>query len=301
MAETDESLKRLATENRDDFATWLLDTDVETVELFPTELLPQPRRHKRWIDLLFIVTLANGLRGVLHLEFQGPTTDEPMWLRQLVYQTELVRAYVPDLDFFTSVVLYVGRGAGKNDTGHYQTFKLSGEPNLTWSYDVVHVWNLPAEALLKLGLPGLLPLIGLTDMSDAEALFPQVMEQIQALPDVARQQNLLSELMILSENTELLHMAEHVVEKLGWQLNTPMMRRLRTEGQQKILRSMTLETVQTRFGLDASSLQRLGVSLEQISDVEQLKNLFYTALDCTDPAAFEQELASVLAQQPESA
>ncbi|NJP07670.1 MAG: hypothetical protein HC837_19655 [Chloroflexaceae bacterium] len=300
MPETDEALKRLVIDNCDDFAAWLIDADIEKVEPCPTELLPQPRRHKRWLDLLFIVTLANGLRGLFHLEFQGPTTHEPMWLRQLVYQTELVRHHFLDLQFFTSVVFYIGHGAGKNDTGQYETVTFSGKPNLSWSYGVVHLWRLPAEVLLKLGLPGLLPLIGLTDIRDAEALFPQVMEQIQAVPDVERQQNLLSELIVLSENEELLHMAEHVMEKLGWQLNTPMIRRLRTQERQETLRDMTLETLNRRLNVDASMLQRLEVSLEQISDTAQLKHLVDVAYTCTDIGSFEQELATAVAQQPES-
>jgi hypothetical protein len=69
-----------------------------------------------------------------------------------------------------SVVIYVGEGAGKNDTGKYEIDCLFGNKTLLWSYRVIHLWDISAESLLETGIPAIIALIGQTRMVK---LFPK--------------------------------------------------------------------------------------------------------------------------------
>jgi len=141
MADTDSPLKQLFSAFITDFAAWLLQADVRdahplNIEL-PAEMLAA--------DQVFHVTLADERTLVLHIEFQGRTSHQPMEWRMLEYMTRL--AYTHRLNL-RSVVIYVGRGAGAGDTGRYQVNGPDGTPTLTWQYDVIRLWQMRAEELL---------------------------------------------------------------------------------------------------------------------------------------------------------
>ena len=85
MADTDSPLKQLVSTFITDFASWLLQADVRdayplNVEL-PAETLAA--------DQVFRVTLADGHTLVLHIEFQGRTSYQPMQWRMLEYMARL--------------------------------------------------------------------------------------------------------------------------------------------------------------------------------------------------------------------
>jgi predicted transposase YdaD len=133
MANTDSPLKQLVSVFISDFAAWLLQAEVReahplNVEL-PAEMLAA--------DQVFHVTLANGRTLVLHIEFQGRSSHQPMQWRMLEYMARL--AYTHRLDLW-SVVLYAGRGAGTGDTGHYQVNSPDGTATLAWQYRVIRLW-----------------------------------------------------------------------------------------------------------------------------------------------------------------
>jgi hypothetical protein len=68
--------------------------------------------------------------------------------RMQEYISRLAHTYRLDLE---SVVVYIGRGAGREDAGVYQVNGLTGQTTLTWRYTVVRLWALPAETLLAVG------------------------------------------------------------------------------------------------------------------------------------------------------
>ena len=110
-------------------------------------------------DQVFHVTLVTGQPLLLHLEFQGLGSRPPMSWRMLEYMARL--AYTHRLGM-RSVVFYVGRGAGANDTGHHQITDLDGTATLLWRYQVMRLWQMPAEELLALETPALPALVGQT-------------------------------------------------------------------------------------------------------------------------------------------
>jgi hypothetical protein len=68
-----------------------------------------------------------------------------------------------------SVVLYLGRGAGADDTGIYQVEGLDGTPVLRWRYRVLRLWQTPAEELLATAPVAPLVLVGQTQIGQPDA------------------------------------------------------------------------------------------------------------------------------------
>jgi hypothetical protein len=98
MAETDSLLKRLVSSCILDFASWLLGTAVQTARPLQSELPGTTVA----VDQVFQVTLANDRELLLHLEFQGRRSQQPMQWRMLEYMPRLARLHRLDLE---SVVL----------------------------------------------------------------------------------------------------------------------------------------------------------------------------------------------------
>ena len=146
MADLDSPLKQLVSAFITDFATWLLHADVREAHPLNVEL----PGGMLTADQVFHVTLADGRALVLHIEFQGRSSHQPMEWRMLEYMARL--GYTHRLALW-SVVLYVGHGAGAGDTGHYQLMGLDGTATLSWRYQVVRLWETPAEELLAIGRP----------------------------------------------------------------------------------------------------------------------------------------------------
>ena len=79
--------------------------------------------------------------------------------RMLEYMHRLAGAYRLPM---WSVVFYVGEGAGVGDTGRHAVTGPAEVAPLVWQYQVVHLWQMPAEELLLLDQPALLALVGQT-------------------------------------------------------------------------------------------------------------------------------------------
>ena len=122
MAATDSPLKRLITTFIDDFAVWLLESEVVVVTPHNIELYAHSDPIRA--DQLFTVKLADGRTVILHIEFQGRRSAVPMYLREL---DSLSRLGLQFRDFeIYSVVFYVGKGAGRHDTGIHEIKNPTG-------------------------------------------------------------------------------------------------------------------------------------------------------------------------------
>jgi hypothetical protein len=124
-ASTDNPLKQLVSAFPTDFASWLLNAPVVDATPHNVELPADSLS----IDQLYDVGLEDGRHVLLHLEFQGRGSREPMPLRMLAYRARLMTRHQRDI---MSVVIYVGQGAGADDTGVYTVHGPSGEVNLLW-------------------------------------------------------------------------------------------------------------------------------------------------------------------------
>jgi len=208
--ETDNPLKRLVETSIIDFAEWVLGEEVDHVEAANIELHVDPA--PIFSDLLFWVTLAqvdvNGdqIRILLHFEFQGKSTRKPMPYRVLDY---IVRITNRERGIrIHSVVFYIGQGVGARDRGSHQLKGIGDRVTLAWNYDVIRLWQIEPEQLLELKRPGLLPLIGQTKIENPDELIPRVYSEIKSVPDEETQHRLLTELLALLQDKEIVKMVE---------------------------------------------------------------------------------------------
>src|SRR5262245_53492518 len=166
------SLKQLVSAFIADFAAWLLHADVREAHALNVELPGVMLT----ADQVFHVTLADGRALLLHIEFQGRASHQPMQWRMLEYMACLASTHHLDV---WSAVLYVGRGAGTDDTGNYQLIGPDGAVTLSWRYQVVRLWAMQAEELVAVGRPALLALVGQTRIEAPEVVLPQVVAQMR--------------------------------------------------------------------------------------------------------------------------
>jgi hypothetical protein len=122
------------------------------------------------------------------------TTDNP--LKRL--------ASIHRLDLW-SVVFYVGQGASVRDTGQHQVYGPTDTPTLTWQYQVIRLWQIPAEELLALGRPALLALVGQTRLTQPEIILPQVVALLRQVPEREQRGSLLTVLLALLRDEEMVH------------------------------------------------------------------------------------------------
>jgi predicted transposase YdaD len=294
MAETDHPLKQLVAAFRQDFASWLLHVEVKEVTPRNIELLPatDPIRS----DAVFYVTTVDGKKAILHIEFQGARSRKPMSLRELEYLVRLANEY-PTLPIH-SVVIYVGKGAGKGDSGEYRVPRLDGKSALTWQYEVIRLWEMEADELLATGKLALLPLIGQTRIGDPSAVLTEVLERVKNVPDTEKRGGLLMAIGTLMEDKEILAMLERMITVMEdeLQLDTPFIQRLREAREEGIslgtletLRHDILDVVMVRFSPTEQERSQIEATLARTPDETRLRTLFRTALRAESLPLFLQE------------
>ncbi len=300
MTTTDSPLKQLVDAFSADFAAWLLETDVREIQSLPVELPGQDV----FADQVFRVTLVDGREVLLHIEFQGRRTHRPVKWRMLDYAGRLAEIYALDV---CSTVFYVGRGAGASDDGRYQVGCPGAEPTISWRYRVIRLWQMKAEELLRLGQPALLALVGQTQIDRPDEILPQVVGRLQSVPDFERRGRLLTALVALMDDEEVLAMVEKLVEKDGLLMDTPFLRRIRresreegrgegreegreegrTEGSLTAYQRNILDALTLRFTPPALVYQQVEKRLSAITDEARLKGLFAAAIRSETVADFQ--------------
>lgn len=297
MAKTDNPLKQLITTFITDFAIWLLGPDVRQVvsragEL-PTDL--DPIRS----DQVFEVTRDDGRTAMLHLEFQGRRSHKPMHLRLLDYMTRMTTVY-RDVELY-NIVIYVGRGAGRDDTGVHETRRADGGIALFWSYQVIHLWQMDAEELVALGRPAWLALVGQTRMQQPETVLPQVLAAFKTVTDAELQHKLLTTFLALIDDKEILTMVKQLIadDEDELLLDTPFLQELRAEREEgreegviTTLRRNILDAVLIRFHPPEAVAEAVTATLATLTDEAVLHTLFVAAIQVGDMAAFQAVLAT---------
>jgi hypothetical protein len=318
MPATDDPLKNLVHDFAPDFAAWFLNVNRAAVQRVQPLNVELPARQK-WSDTLFRVSLAWPLPTaeptdvLLHVEFQGPRSRRPMPWRMVDYlgriaERELGLQALARLPL-CSTVLYIGEGAGRHDTGEYRVGCLDGSLTLAWRYRVIRLWQMPAEELLALARPALLTLLGQTHIEKPERVVPQAVEALAQVADADQRSRLFGLLISLIRDEEVMVMAERLIARIErdpW-LNTPFLRRLRTEGrvegrtegrtegrvegEAKGLAAAVLDTLSIRLAPPAPTYRRLETQITGLTDPARLRELLGVALRATDIAEFEAALA----------
>jgi hypothetical protein len=96
---------------------------------------------------------------------------------------------------------------------------------------------MPAEDLLNLERPALLPLIGQTQLVHPEGIIPEVVQTIGRIESSETQARLFAALVNLMRDEEVIQMTEKLVKRMdrGLLTDTPYLRRVRQEAREEAL------------------------------------------------------------------
>lgn len=240
---------------------------------------------------MFHVTLADGRETLLHIEFQGRSSRRPMRWRVLEYMARLAVTYRLPL---LSVVIYLGQGVGEQDTCQYQVDSPHGTVSLAWQYEVIRLWQMPAEALLALQRPALLPLVGQTYLAQPEVVLTEVVARRQREVDGERRQQMLTGLLALLAEEEWTSMVERLLEE-EWLIDeSPYLQRILAQGRAQgreagaiTARQRDILTVlEARFTLSDTVRQQVEQRLASATDEPILLGLLTSAAQSVTLAAF---------------
>lgn len=311
MAETDSPLKRLVRFCIKDFAEWLIGTEVRHAHTLNIELTTEPTA----VDQLFNVVLMDGRTMMLHIEFQGRSSRSPMRWRMLDYMSRLADIE-RNLDL-CSVVFYVGQGVGAKDSGEHYVAGPDGTKSLSWKYKVIRLWEIQSQDLLALKRPGLLPLLGLTQLSEPEETVPRVIDYLKEVSDGELQGRLFTSLMALLDDEEVITMIEKIVEADELLIDSPYLRRIKEEGREEgrkegheegreegreegelsTLRRNTLNGIVWRFDPPSSVYQKIEHALSSLDSVAMLDDLFEQIFQVGNIEEFRTALDSKVAAE----
>jgi predicted transposase YdaD len=144
-------MKRLFRAAPDDLVTWLLQGTAEFAGLASVELEQQ----HFFSDVLCHVSVK-GIKALLHVKFQkeqNALMAQRLWeynIRATMKYRHPTRSFVISLTQDSTV------------QGPNRWVYPEKEPVHRFFFDVLHLWELPTEELLKAGRPGVVPLLPLT-------------------------------------------------------------------------------------------------------------------------------------------
>lgn len=271
--------------------------------------LPREQRS----DLLFEVIDAQGELVYLHIELQGLRSPEPMPLRMLDYLARIIRRDigVPQKTQalrLHSVVVYIGDGAGRGDTGQYEVLGLGEVSTLRWQYQPLRLWEIDAEMLFTLDNPAFLALVGQTRLRQPEVVLPKAIASIRQASEAEQKERLLTALISLLPNEEVTKMVEQLLEQSDELLDTPYLRKMRRigweqgrkdgreEGREEGLRQAILDGLIRRFDPPVSEYRAIEAALEVAVPYATLLRVHAALFDTGDIAAFRVRLDEELKQ-----
>ena len=295
MSATDNPLKILITDAKEAFASWLLGRPVTSVRPLNVEF---PARGVR-SDLIFIVD--DPPKTILHLELQGASSYMPMPLRELEYLHRITQREigVPKEQAIRlhSVVMYVGKNAGKTDTGKYEVIGLNNTVTLSWQYTVIRLWEQTPDWLHTLGHPAFLALVGQTRLTKPADELPATLVKIREIEDEQLRTQVTGAFVSLLPNQEIITMMEAYLESdEQWVLDLPYLKMIR----EKAMKGGFAEgLVQGREEGRAAAQAEARAATQAIIQTEKLnivRNLILDgAVERFDPSAriFQQLLKAV--------
>ncbi len=294
MAQTDSPLKLYLRHNVKEIASWLLNEQVVSAQHHPLKLV----RAKFAVDSAYFVQLADGRQCLLHVEFQGRRTQSPMPRRELNYLTLLTLENEWPITI-ESFVIYVEKGAGKNDTGDYKIPRISGKSALSWNYTVIRLWEISAETVLKYNRPAIMPFIGLMKVEAPETTIPAVLKQIDSEPDPEHRADLFGTLIALLSDQEIIKMVKRYIQEEGLLMNTPFLRELRQNERLTLARKYTIMIVRERFNPPVKLFLSIENQLHELENDEVVDQLFSYALTLPTLEGFLEVLEHRLTEQAE--
>ena len=301
MASFDTASKKQVETSPQDFVDlcFRFDTaDINVLEIITPE---QPEVEMHQADIL-IKALHEGKEILVHFEFQTTDSHDPdMPLRMAGYIIRSIETH--RLPVYSNVI-YLRPDAGRNDPGKFEQ-NLENH-NISIEYQVFRLIEMDGEKILDLKPIGLIPFTPLMkhdpDIDDEEWLRTCI--QTADSMDVRDKTEYLGSLVILGNIVydsqtiidiigEETMLQPSIVEYVAPQARAQGIQQGIQQGTQETTRKLILEVLALRLAINAE--QTFQLSLETIDDLEQLNQLFDTAMKVESPEEFEQVLNRVIA------
>lgn len=174
--------KYLAETYPNEFAKWLLSSDVSDIQVLKTELILEPIR----ADSVTFLQVAN---KILHLEFQTtPKSKVALDFRMLDYYTRLKRQYGCEIE---QVLIFL------QETSSEMVFKTEYvDTNTRHRYRVIRLWEEDPTTLFA--NPALLPLATLARSTSPNNLLAQVAANVDMIEETQERQNISACVQVLA-------------------------------------------------------------------------------------------------------
>jgi hypothetical protein len=276
----------------EDLVAWLLQGTAEFAGLANTEL----ERQQVFSDMLCHVTVG-GTRALLHVKFQKKR-DSLIAERLWEYNVQATMEYDRPVRSF---VIYPTKDRTVREP-YRQTF-----PNNVllhrFHFDVLKLWEIPTEELLKMGRLGVLPLLPLTREGQRREVVEQAIELLMPSEE-APQRELLSllygfaSLAFENDDQEWLHGRFSMLYDILCE--APAFREIAKMGRNggieqgraealKNLRQVAVDLIATRFA-SATLTELAQEALASRDDTEQLQRLIITLAVVQTPEEARQML-----------
>ena len=161
---------------------------------------------------------------------------------------------------------------------------------LVWHYQVVHLWQMLAEDLLALDQPALLALVGQTRLDRPAVVLPAVVARLRQVPDAEARERLLTALLALLPQEEIVAMVEKLLED-DILFDSPFLRRFREEGREEgrlvAQRRSIVDVLTLRFAPPATAVQQVAQYVETLTDEAALERLLAAAVRSASLAEFQ--------------
>ena len=286
--------KRVIQQNPEDWIRFVLGIpETKVIEILDTEQ-PTVRGHRA--DSFIHVDIL-GKEAVMHFEFQTrDSTRIPMPYRVVGYAGRGIETFQKPV---YSHVIYLHPDAGHNDPGQY-TQDMPGH-EITIKYKVIRLCELEGQAVLDAKLKGLIPFAPLMKPSgamDSGEWLRECVRIADTLPmDEPDKPDYLSSLAVLGglildyqtireiiseetmyESSVIQHFTEQGIEQ-GIE-----------QGERKGVLASLIDVLESRF--QPNEVQTLKPVLENIKELQALKQLHHQALQVPNLEAFRSVLSS---------
>ena len=244
--------------------------------------LPQEQTSVTRSDFAVRCTLADGSQIIVLLEFQTDWLESKM-LDMVIYAAQRMQRH--DLPVVQVMILLRPSGSAKS------RFERG---RLTYEFDLVKLWELPAEALLNARSPGLWPLAALAQNGLASA--GKIDTLLHESPLLSRERSDLLTIFAIFLGMRDVGIAQHFISKRReLMIESPVYDLIRNEGlsegldegHRRGVRGSILDILLTRFG--TVSARTKGILLGVVDD-EKLLALNRKAFQCATLAEFEETL-----------
>lgn len=261
----DDSLKRMFREHPQDYTSWIVKGAI-----YRGAVSGELKNRTRKTDILYDIVQEETLKeSLLHTELQS---DDDKDIEHRLLEYNLLATITYNKPVITCLILLRPMPNIPEPPlikAVFDTIEV-----LRFNYIVIKLWEIPAEELILLGLPGLLPLVPLTQGGTRLEILKQVADTLFA----AKEKNLLGLAKIIAglvmvrrpEKAAIERMFEMYREALedSW-----VYQKIKKEGLAQGEQRVLLAIIQNRFPDIAEQAQKL---IAGITDTKTLENLAVT-------------------------